>query len=200
MAPLPAAAIAALPPTRGYAFQAFVLSTLGAQLTAHQGWHWHHPGGLATFPTRAGGSFQASTGLYSYLQNGVADRALCQELTVLGVSGASHQLDIALVRLGVGGLGGPSVSHQLVGTVVEAKNLGVSASMGVARETVGLAADLDVGWNLPRTRRVALTLAHAATGNAVTMVESFGQSVLENAGPLAPTTWAPWLARRLRVA
>jgi hypothetical protein len=198
LGPVPAALAQHLLASKGYAFQALVFKKLGDSLSP-PGWQWRDPTGHPTYATGAGGSYGKATTERSFCEAG--DRVFVQEITIQGLSGARHQLDLSLVRR----LIHPEPEYppwQLVGTSVECKNRGTTAnpqsiSMGEARDLIGLALDLNC-LGIPRRRHLILIAAHSITENAAQFVEAYGQATIEDAAPWEPNTWVQWVRRRLR--
>ena len=199
LGPLPAAMLQALEQSKGYAFRALVFKKLGESL--QPGWSWKHPdpSNLPTYATGAGGTY-----LHATTQRSVrwrSNRALVQELTVEGLSGPGHQLDISLVRRFDPQFTNP-VRWYSVGLSLECKNFGTTAdptkaSMSVARDLIGLAIDLGCA-ALPGRRRIIAVIAHDMTDNAVEFIEAYGQDVLERTAPGESDAWVAWLVRRLK--
>lgn len=115
---------------------------------------------------------------------------------MLGRSGATHDIDVSLVRRSPSS-GAGAVRSSSVGTILECKNFGRSLTIGVGRELIGLAADLG-RLRLPNRRRLILVSAHGISTGTSDLIEGFGHLALPAAAPPNFAHHAAWMSTRLR--
>lgn len=142
----------------GAAYEAFVLTLVGNDLSNRLGWGWVHPLGLATFSVASGGRLGTRLLDLSHV-SAPSGQCLIQAVSAIGRSGALHQLDIVLAEVDE-----PDLTWSAVRAVVECKNTVSVQTLSTARDLVGLAAEMRLGshYRLWRSRPFGSALLVAA--------------------------------------
>ncbi|TDT15880.1 hypothetical protein BDK89_1459 [Ilumatobacter fluminis] len=138
--PLDAADKASLSTKKGASYEAFTLHAVGERLRIGHGWQWHHPPGNSfRFSVRSGCPLDLAMARYSTVRS--PEAWLVPSVTVVGKSGWTHDLDIAVLKRGRQS-GTPRWTR--VRGALECKNEDAQGP-GAARDLVGLAAELRLG-------------------------------------------------------
>lgn len=179
----------------GYAFEAWVMTMLGAQLE-RRGWRWEHPAAGPAFAKGNGGTFAHRLQQCSHLAyNGFGCPVLVQGVSVEGASGVMHDLDLALWCGGHSG----SPQHFSLGVtaVIEVKNHVSAQSLSCARNLLGLRLDLE-RQDHHRLETILIS-AGAVTPNAGLVMSYWGIHHQQKV-TAASLAWAADVTRTLRHA
>lgn len=188
--------------SKGYAYEAYVLSVLGDQLESAHQWQWVHPAQGPTFAKGNGGGIQLRTSRCSHLKSTQRtlqqpdDRVLVQGLTVKGKS-VTHDLDLAVCLPNTPPTAG-TFDREHVFAAVEIKNHSQPVSVGALRNVLGLAHELKI-WRCYAKRYFAMYLISSSrlTTRAKALANNWGILCEPKAAPPTPTSWAVKVASRL---